>query len=161
MKCGLPTAQNEQGGTFIMEMNDMNSLSHTRWNWKYHIVFALQCCFQKTRHTWQVQQSWLAGNLWNAVKRARIKQCYRGWFTGSCRYQDDWNNLCPHSSRRYYEAAQRNRGIECFSVKEMHRPLHRGFCRKPLYFLAFLCQRNPAFCTWNCTFLYFWSEFIN
>lgn len=26
-------------GSFIMGMNDINSLSHTRWNCKYHIVF--------------------------------------------------------------------------------------------------------------------------
>ena len=31
---------NEKEGSFIMGMNDINSLSHSKWNCKYHIVFA-------------------------------------------------------------------------------------------------------------------------
>lgn len=36
--CGLATARNTKRRTF--EMNDSKSLAHTRWNCKYHIVFA-------------------------------------------------------------------------------------------------------------------------
>ena len=36
-----PTAtQNKQREDIQMSMNDINSLSHTKWNCKYHIVFA-------------------------------------------------------------------------------------------------------------------------
>lgn len=36
--CGQATARDNKRRTF--EMNDTNSLSHTKWNCKYHIVFA-------------------------------------------------------------------------------------------------------------------------
>ena len=39
-KCGLPTAQTKAKGGHSMSVNDINSLSHTKWNCKYHIVFA-------------------------------------------------------------------------------------------------------------------------
>lgn len=32
--------KNSKGRTFKMGLNDNNSLSHTKWNCKYHIVFA-------------------------------------------------------------------------------------------------------------------------
>jgi putative transposase len=32
--------RNEKEGSFIMGMNDINSLSCSKWNCKYHIVFA-------------------------------------------------------------------------------------------------------------------------
>ena len=37
-KCGPPTAQEKQRE--VIQMNDTNSLAHTSWNCKYHIVFA-------------------------------------------------------------------------------------------------------------------------
>ena len=40
-KCGRPTAQEKaKGGHSKVSLNDINSLSHTKWNCKYHIVFA-------------------------------------------------------------------------------------------------------------------------
>jgi len=39
IKCGLPTAQNNQK-EFSKMPYDTNSLAHTKWNCKYHIVFA-------------------------------------------------------------------------------------------------------------------------
>ena len=39
-ECGLATAQASKGRTFKMGLNDNNSLSHTKWNCKYHIMFA-------------------------------------------------------------------------------------------------------------------------
>ena len=38
-KCGLATARKQQKEVIKMS-NDNNSLSHTKWNCKYHIVFA-------------------------------------------------------------------------------------------------------------------------
>ena len=39
--CSQPTAKNKlTKGVFNMSLNDINSLSHTKWNCKYHIVFA-------------------------------------------------------------------------------------------------------------------------
>ena len=32
--------RNPKEGPFIMGMNDINSLSHSKWNCKYHVVFA-------------------------------------------------------------------------------------------------------------------------
>ena len=40
MKCGLPTAQKNTTKEVVMGINDINSLSHTKRNCKYHIVFA-------------------------------------------------------------------------------------------------------------------------
>lgn len=34
------TKKDSKGRTFNMGLNDINSLSHTKWNCKYHIVFA-------------------------------------------------------------------------------------------------------------------------
>jgi putative transposase len=36
----LPTAKLKQEDASFMSMNDINSLSHTKWNCKYHIVLA-------------------------------------------------------------------------------------------------------------------------
>ena len=38
---GLPAAQEKaKGGHSKVSLNDINSLSHTKWNCKYYIVFA-------------------------------------------------------------------------------------------------------------------------
>lgn len=42
--CGLQTTNENTKGGFIMSKytNDLHSLSHTEWNCKYHVVFALK-----------------------------------------------------------------------------------------------------------------------
>lgn len=37
-RCGLPTASNSKRSTFRISLNDINSLSHIKWNCRYHIV---------------------------------------------------------------------------------------------------------------------------
>ena len=38
--CGLPTTYENKEGFMSQYTNDLHSLSHTKWNCKYHVVFA-------------------------------------------------------------------------------------------------------------------------